>query len=182
MFAPRVAFGGTMENYKAAMVERYGEYGDTVADFYAPESKDKLRKVAVQQITDGWFVQPSREFARAMDRQGTAVWMYHFTKPVWGWMGAAHAAEIGYVFGNLEEPKPDDAALSGTFMDYWVQFAKTGDPNIDGEPAWPAYTTTKDGHLVMDKTIKVDTGLRSDACDMLEKILKERRLQAVSTP
>ena len=64
-------------------------------------------------------------------------------------------------------------------MDYWVQFAETGDPNIDGKPAWPNYRTNKDCHLVMDKTIKVDTGLRSDACDMLDTILRERRLQTV---
>ena len=79
---------------------------DQIAEYYAPESPEKLREVAVQQITDTWFVQPAREFARAMDRKGgEPVWMYHFTKPVWGWMGAAHAAEIGYVFGNLENPE-----------------------------------------------------------------------------
>ena len=181
MFTPAKPFGGTLENFEAVMVERYGDHGEKVAGYYAPESNEKLWKVGVQQITDTWFIQPSREFARAMDRQHTPVWMYHFTKPVWGWMGAAHAAEIGYVFGNLDEPKPDDAALSEAFMDYWVQFAKTGDPNIDGRPVWQAYKTIEDRHLVMDKTIAVDSGLRCDACDLLDMVLKERRSQAVST-
>ncbi|QDV82159.1 carboxylesterase/lipase family protein [Planctomycetes bacterium TBK1r] len=179
MFAPRKAFGGTLETYKQAMVERFGEHGDQVADFYAPKSQDDLWKVAVQQITDVWFIQPSREFARAMDKQDTDVWMYHFTKPVWGWMGAAHAAEIGYVFGNLEEPKPDDAELSRAFMDYWVQFAKTGNPNVEGNPEWPRYTTAEDRHLVMDKAIDVDSGLRSEACNLLNDMRRERRNQAV---
>lgn len=182
MFAPRKAFGGTLENYKAAMTERYGAHGDKVAEFYAPTSNDKLWGVAVKHISDTWFIQPSRECARAMDRQKTSVWMYHFTKPVWGWMGAAHAAEIGYVFGNLEEPKPEDAALSSAFMDYWVQFAKSGNPNVDGKPNWIAYSTDKDQHLVMDKTIKVGTGLRREACDLLDEILKERRPHSVPTP
>lgn len=177
MFTPRKAFGGTLETYKQAMVERYGEHGDRVAEFYSPESKDELWKTGVQHVTDTWFVQPSREFARAMDQQETPVWMYHFTKPVWGWMGAAHAAEIGYVFGNLKEPKPDDAALSEAFMDYWVQFAKTGNPNIDGRSKWPAYSSAKDQHLVMDKKISVDVGLRSDACDLLDEILEQQSPQ-----
>jgi para-nitrobenzyl esterase len=97
-------------------------------------------------------------------------------------MGAAHAAEIGYVFGNLEEPKPEDAALSSAFMDYWVQFAKSGNPNVDGKPNWIAYSTDKDQHLVMDKAIKIETGLRREACDLLDEILKERRPHSVPTP
>lgn len=175
MFAPRRAFGGTLETYTEAMTERFGEHGETVAEFYAPESTDKLRSVAVQQISDVWFIQPAREFARAMDKQETPVWMYHFTKPVWGWMGAAHAAEIKYVFGTLENPQPDDAELSEAYMDYWVQFAKTGDPNVLGRTVWLPYTTENDQHLVMDKTLRMDSGLRKDACDMLDAILKQRR-------
>lgn len=181
MFAPIRPFGGSLDSYKAAMVERFGEHGERVAAFYAPESKAKLREVAVQQITDAWFVQPSREFARSMDRQGADVWMYHFTKPTWGRLGAAHAAEIGFVFGNLENPNAEDAALSDAFMDYWVQFAKTGNPNVAGQPNWPEYTTSEDQHLIMNETIKVDVGLRRGACDMLDAILKQRRGETVGT-
>lgn len=175
MFAPKKAFGGTLENYRKTMDEEYGEGGKDVAEFYSPESDDQLYKVAVQHVTDSWFVQPSRELARAMDDQGTPVWMYHFTKPVWGWMGAAHAAEIRYAFGNLEAPNPDDAELSDAFVDYWVQFAKTGDPNCEGQLTWPAFTTSEDQHLEMNDKIKVGSGLRSDACDVLDDALKSRR-------
>ncbi|TWU30855.1 carboxylesterase/lipase family protein [Novipirellula artificiosorum] len=169
MFAPQNAFG-SIGNYMMAMTERFGEHADKVVDLYAPQSQEDLRKVAVQQITDSWFIQPAREFARAMEKKGSPVWMYHFTKPVWGWMGAAHAAEIGYVFGNLEEPGPDDAALSGALMDYWVQFASSGNPNIDGQPSWPQYTMHRDQHLVMDKEIAPASGLRREACDLLDSI------------
>lgn len=180
MFTPRIAFGGTIEGYKEAMMERYGKHGAKVAEFYAPESKEELWKVGVQHVTDTWFVQPSRAFARSMNAQGTPVWMYHFTKPVWGWMGAAHAAEIGYVFGNLEEPKSEDAELSEAFMDYWVQFAKTGDPNIEGQPAWAAYSISGDQHQMMGETIESDSGLRRGACDLFDQILSKRRQQPVS--
>lgn len=175
MFAPRNVFRGKMDVFQQAMVERYGAFSNEVVEFYSPESKADLWKTAVQQITDVWFVQPAREFARSMDKQGTQVWMYHFTKPVWGWMGAAHAAEIGYVFGNLRKPNPDDANLSEAFLDYWVQFATTGNPNVDGRQDWPRYTMEDDRHLILDKTIRVESGLRCDACDLLDKILLDRR-------
>ena len=174
MFAPRKAFGGTLATFKAAMVERFGADGERIAEFYAPKSDEDLRPTAVQMITDAWFVQPAREFARAMEIQGTKVWMYHFTKPVWGWMGAAHAAEIGYVFGNLQNPNDSDSKLSDAFMDHWVQFAATGDPNLPQQQAWPQYTLAEDQHLIFDDTIAVDSGLRNDACDLLDQILKTR--------
>jgi len=178
MFAPRKAFGGTLQNFQTAMVERFGEFGTKIADFYAPETKEKLWSVAVQQISDTWFIQPARELARAMDRQKTPVWMYHFTKPVWGWMGAAHAAEINYVFGTLEKPNPQDAELSSAFMDYWVQFATTGDPNTDGRTQWEPYELEDDQYLTMDTTLRMNSGLRKEACDLLDQAWKHRREHA----
>ena len=175
MFAPRKPFGGTLASFELAMSERYGKHAKQIVDFYAPDTKDKLWEVAVQMITDTWFAQPSREYARAMSQHTSPVWMYHFTKPVWGWMGAAHAAEIGYVFGNLEEPKPNDKSLSDSFMDYWVQFAKTGNPNAKQLPAWPSYSSSTDQHIDMGKTIKVGYSLREEACNLFDQMLKERR-------
>jgi para-nitrobenzyl esterase len=60
-------------------------------------------------------------------------------------IGARHAGEIEYVFGMLDSvPKvtwpPEDGKLSDAIMTYWSTFARTGNPNATGVPAWPAYT------------------------------------------
>jgi len=61
--------------------------------------------------------------------------------------GAFHSDEIEYVFGVLDSRKgiawrPEDYAMSEELMDYWTNFAKTGDPNGSKLQRWPAYTPT----------------------------------------
>jgi para-nitrobenzyl esterase len=58
---------------------------------------------------------------------------------------------------------------------YWVQFAKTGDPNVDGLPTWPGYTADNDKHLEIGKQTKIGDGLRTEACDALDGMIELRR-------
>ena len=54
--------------------------------------------------------------------------------------GAPHTAEAKYVFDDGV-----DGALADPICDYWVSFAKTGDPNHDSAPDWP---TAEDDALI----------------------------------
>lgn len=57
--------------------------------------------------------------------------------------GAYHGAEIAYVFGHFYPASwawsADDRAYSRKIQDYWVNFAKTGNPSGPDLPAWPAF-------------------------------------------
>jgi para-nitrobenzyl esterase len=58
-------------------------------------------------------------------------------------VGAPHAAEIEYAMGNLHLVKEyawtkDDFKTSETFLNFFTNFVKTGNPNGEGVPAWTA--------------------------------------------
>lgn len=57
-------------------------------------------------------------------------------------MGAQHASELWSLFDLGGIPAPLDPAqrvLSQRMIDYWTNFAATGDPDTAGAPAWPAF-------------------------------------------
>jgi para-nitrobenzyl esterase len=57
--------------------------------------------------------------------------------------GAVHSADIEYAMGNLATNRvyawtAEDYAVSETMQACYANFVKTGDPNGDGVPSWPA--------------------------------------------
>jgi para-nitrobenzyl esterase len=60
-----------------------------------------------------------------------------------GW-GASHFAELWYVFDHLDQSPWNwtaaDRKLAEEMSSYWVNFARSGDPNSQGLPPWPAFT------------------------------------------
>ncbi|HEY3936052.1 MAG TPA: carboxylesterase family protein [Bryobacteraceae bacterium] len=77
--------------------------------------------------------------------------------------GAYHSAEIEFVFGMLSSKKlpwrPQDHQLSDLMSSYWSNFAKNGNPNGPGLPAWPAYRS-EDGYQVLH--LKADSQAAPD--------------------
>jgi len=91
---------------------------------------------------------PSRDAAAAISAQGGQAYVYYFkrVRPGAGGLtaGAYHGAETPYVFDRHDNWLPIeqvDRDLTSAMEDYWVQFARNGDPGIRGRPGWPTYVS-----------------------------------------
>ncbi|RZK62204.1 MAG: carboxylesterase family protein [Hymenobacter sp.] len=68
--------------------------------------------------------------------------------------GAVHSAEIEYALGNLTTNHvyawtAEDYRLSTFLQDYFVAFIKTGNPNGNSRPNWPAATRPPSGQTML---------------------------------
>lgn len=151
--------------YQAGIRTGYGEYADKILAAYPASSDAEALRSARDGIRDTLFAWPTWTWARLQSRTGNGkIFVYYFShrppypnQPQYKDWGAAHAGEMSYVFGNFASTMPAtaaDHALSDEISSYWVNFAKTGDPNGKGLPQWPAFTTANPQVMNLDDTSK----------------------------
>jgi para-nitrobenzyl esterase len=111
---------------------------------------------SVQVLTQYMYQMHTYRWAKALAQNGIPVWMYRFDYAA-GRLGAAHAAELPYVWNEKELEITDTAKkqLALNIHGAWVAFIKTGNPNIPTLPNWPNYTSDKRQIMLFDTTDKV---------------------------
>ena len=88
------------------------------------------------------------------------------------WGGAAHTAEIPYVFDHTEDTAQFDATdrvLAAAIAGAWVQFATTGDPNGAGLAGWPTYRAPEYELLEYGDGVSVRSNAKSPEIDFFAR-------------
>jgi len=124
-----------------------GPFADLVRLYPATDDASATR--AERDLgSDTQFGWRSWSLAEARAAQGAPpVYVYQFDNPPPGddgsrAPGAVHSDELGYVWGNNDPSgrwPAADKALAAAVQHYWVDFARTGDPNEAGLPFWAPY-------------------------------------------
>jgi para-nitrobenzyl esterase len=158
--------GPTAEQWTSRVRARWGDLADAYLKLYPAGSDAEAAKSSEAAFSDemAWHM---RLYAQAQAQLGKQAYLYYFTHepPVDAGqpkLRATHTAEIPYVFNNLKAARvyPDtsspelssasegDRKLADIVSSYWVNFARSGNPNGNGLAAWPAYRDKATGRAM----------------------------------
>jgi len=159
--------GPTAEQWTARVRGRWGDLADAYLKLYPAGSDAEAAKSSEAAFGDemAWHMW---RYAQAQAAIGRRAYLYYFThepptdpgKPN---LRATHTAEIPYVFNNLKAVRvfPDnsspeltsaseaDRTLADIVSSYWVNFARTGDPNGNGLAPWPQFKDKATGRAMV---------------------------------
>ena len=135
-------------------------------DAYRKARSDRGEPVTPFEIysalsTDVMFRKTAIRIAEAQCKHAPGGYNYLFCwkSPVAGGaLGACHALEVGFIFGNHDATfcgsGPEADELSGEMQDAWISFARTGNPSCQSLGEWPQYSRGR-ASMIFDKNSRI---------------------------
>ncbi len=159
----------TPETFEQQARMRWGDLADDYLAVYPHSTPEEAARSTAEAFRDGAFWH-MRLYADYQVKRGNRAWLFYFTQNPPAPAGqpelpATHATEVPYVFNNLgklplfpDRSSPDLAAASAPdhrvadeMSSYWVNFARSGDPNGAGLPQWqPHEVRASDRAMILD--------------------------------
>jgi para-nitrobenzyl esterase len=185
----------TADSFSADVRKRFGDQAEAILKVYPVGTDAEALESAAALGSDMFIGQATWKWIETHAKTGGApVYRYSFDRRIpvapdanvngvaatSRDIGARHAGEIEYVFGALDSIKnvkweASDRTLSDAITTYWANFARTGDPNGSGLPAWPRYDLKDRRVLHLDETIREGAGPNQSRYEAIDVYVDKQR-------
>ena len=141
----------SVDDYEAEIRRDYGPFAERILELYSATNEQETFFGRSDIFRETAFAWPTYVWGNLQKRTGKgSVYMYYFDQDAtFSFVpgpkrGAFHAEDLAYIFEpHWGEPTEIDNALSEIMISYWVNFAKTGNPNAKGLAFWPEFEADK---------------------------------------
>ncbi|GAB4035326.1 carboxylesterase/lipase family protein [Spirosoma jeollabukense] len=150
--------------FREQVKKRFGDKTDALLAIYPAATDEQAAQAQGNINRDESFGIQGYTWAKMQTKTGKSpVYVYNFNRKLpantpESQFGAFHSGEVVYAYNNLHtlnRPwEPIDQQLAEAMSSYWVNFARTGNPNGKNLPNWPAYKPAAENVLILDKTIQ----------------------------
>lgn len=134
------------DDYRTLLAKAFGDHARAVEAEYPLSAFASPTEAWSQVLTDRVWARATWNQHRLLSAH-TPTYAFEFADPTATPHGATHHSDIDYLF-----PTTTPNSLSDTMIRYWTTFARTGNPNAEGLPTWPAFA---DSHHV--QSLATDT-------------------------
>lgn len=151
------------DKFKDQVKQTYGNKATEFLELYPASTDKEAVNSQIESIKDQCFAWQVHTWANLQSKTGKSKAFYYYFSHLqpgpssFQKLGVYHSSEIAYAYGNLDKlnlPYTDaDKKLSNIMSTYWINFARTGDPNGNNLPNWIPYDEKTDETMMLGDVI-----------------------------
>ena len=166
----------TAEKFKKEAQTTYGDKANEFLTIFTAQT-DEEAKAAQAKLSMFQFAGLPSHLWTGFNKSKSYLYQFSHVppdKPNFPNYGAFHTAEVPYALHTLKTWKRTwqqaDYDLEKIMSDYWVNFAKTGNPNGQGLPEWKSYDKQSGNIMELGDKVVLRPSLFKKELDFLEKV------------
>ena len=176
----------TAENYQKTVDSMFGDMAAEARKVYPGNTNDEAWHAFGDAFRDMGFAWPSYAWVNLQSKTGKspayAAYLAQPSKMSFSQdprrRGVAHADDILYLNGHfLTQPDkyPAESAVAEIIQQYWINFAKTGNPNGKGLPYWPTFDESKPTTMQFSNGASLIMRPNREQIDFVDRYYKAKR-------